>query len=48
MLQLLHAKKINRRQKGGGHRSVSTPLNTPLSTSHRSIVARRNCSEIGK
>ena len=25
-------KKINRRPEGGGHRSMSTPLNTPLPT----------------
>src|SRR6218665_2678915 len=28
--KLLHAEKINRRPEGGGHRSMSTLLNTPL------------------
>ena len=28
--KLLRAEKIKRRPKGGGHRSMSTPLNTPL------------------
>jgi len=28
--KLSHAEKINRHPEGGGHRSMSTPLNTPL------------------
>jgi len=31
--KLSHAEKINRRPEGGGHRSMSTPLNTPLAGS---------------
>ena len=30
-------KKINRRPEGGGHRSMSTPVNTPLLLKYKEI-----------
>jgi len=35
-------KNINRRLEGGGHRSMSTPLNTPLSLRETPLVRAGN------